>query len=169
MIITSELYANGSKRLANYIIDRIVMFVIDFCFISVLGYIYDEFYAADWILYFISDSIIANLAHSCLFSVVYYTIFEATTQRTVGKFITGTKVVMEDGSKPGWRVIIIRSLCRMIPFDAFSFLGSNARGWHDSLSSTYVVVEKEYAEAAMLKDEFDQIGVNTDQSAYPHN
>ena len=44
-----------------------------------------------------------------------------------------------NGEKPGTQEILIRSLCRLIPFDAFSFLGAPDKGWHDSISKTYVV------------------------------
>jgi hypothetical protein len=42
-----------------------------------------------------------------------------------------------DGSKPGLRTILLRTLCRFIPFEPFSFFGE--RGWHDGLSDTLVV------------------------------
>ena len=69
----------------------------------------------------------------------YYFVCEATTSRTLGKLITGTKVVNEHGELPSIPQIMGRTLCRLIPFNHFSFLGSNARGWHDSIPKTYVV------------------------------
>lgn len=48
--------------------------------------------------------------------------------KTIGKYITKTIVVMEDGSKPKASDIVLRSLCRLIPFDAFSFLGTEGKG-----------------------------------------
>jgi uncharacterized RDD family membrane protein YckC len=45
---------------------------------------------------------------------------------------------MKDGSKPNVYTIIKRTLCRFIPFEIFTFLGSK-RGWHDVFSNTYVV------------------------------
>lgn len=69
----------------------------------------------------------------------YYVILEAATGRTLGKLITGTKVVNEDGGAPSIGQIIGRTLCRCIPFEAFSFLSSDARGWHDRIPKTYVV------------------------------
>jgi hypothetical protein len=35
--------------------------------------------------------------------------------------------------------IFIRTLSRFIIFEGLSYLGSVSRGWHDSLSGTYVV------------------------------
>lgn len=73
----------------------------------------------------------------CIF---YYSFSEGIFGRSLGKFITGTIVVDENGQKPSFGTIFKRTLCRLIPFDALSFLGS--RGWHDSISDTYVVNKK---------------------------
>lgn len=71
--------------------------------------------------------------------LTYYIVLEALFGRTLGKLITGTKVVGEDGNSASFGQIIGRSLSRLIPFEAFSFLGATGRGWHDSLAKTYVV------------------------------
>jgi uncharacterized RDD family membrane protein YckC len=68
----------------------------------------------------------------------YYIFFEGIWARTPGKLIFGTVVITELGTKPPIGQIIKRTLCRLIPFEAFSFLGSG-RGWHDSISKTRVV------------------------------
>ncbi|MDQ6528114.1 RDD family protein [Flavobacterium sp. LHD-85] len=77
--------------------------------------------------------------------LVYYIMMEGLFGRTIGKFITGSVVIDKNGTKPSFRTIIKRSLCRCIPFDAFTFLGDSIHdsgGWHDSLSMTYVVNKK---------------------------
>ena len=78
-----------------------------------------------------------------LISLVYFTIFEAATGRTMGKLIMGTQVRSKDGSKPTFGQCLGRSACRFIPFEAFSFLiGKNSRnpiGWHDRFPGTVVV------------------------------
>lgn len=70
--------------------------------------------------------------------LLYYVVLEFFFQQTPGKFITGTKVVTRDGKKPGIKIIILRSLCRLIPLDKFSFLFTR-RGFHDYLSATTVI------------------------------
>ncbi|MEO8671097.1 MAG: RDD family protein [Tahibacter sp.] len=70
-------------------------------------------------------------------TLTYYTFFEGIWGRTPGKFILGTKVVDKAGNKPPLGQIVKRTLCRLIPFEAFSFLGDT--GWHDSISDTRVV------------------------------
>jgi uncharacterized RDD family membrane protein YckC len=74
--------------------------------------------------------------------LLYYIPMEGLFGFTVGKLITGTRVVTEDGGKPRWGQIIGRTFARFIPFEAFSVLFANdkeRRGWHDSLPKTYVV------------------------------
>lgn len=71
--------------------------------------------------------------------LVYYIFFESLTGRTLGKFITGTKVVNENGLKASFGQILGRSFSRLIPFEAFSFFGEEGRGWHDSIPKTYVI------------------------------
>src|SRR5262249_16914653 len=60
----------------------------------------------------------------------YYLVFEATFGWTVAKLITGTRVVDENGHKPGFMNLLGRSLARNVPFEAFSFLGRTGVGWH---------------------------------------
>lgn len=68
----------------------------------------------------------------------YYLLFEGVWQKTPAKWITKTKVVMNDGSKPDFLHILGRTLTRYIPFEPLSFLAGPV-GWHDSLSKTLVV------------------------------
>jgi uncharacterized RDD family membrane protein YckC len=74
-----------------------------------------------------------------LLMLLYYTFFEGLFARTPAKWIFGTKVVALDGSEPTAGAIVIRSLCRFIPFEPLSFFGSARNGWHDRLSDTRVV------------------------------
>jgi uncharacterized RDD family membrane protein YckC len=77
-----------------------------------------------------------------LFSFAYFVILEAATGRTLGKLLTGTKVVDLSGGQPSVGQVLGRSLCRYIPFEAFSFFfgdSSHPIGWHDSIPKTRVV------------------------------
>ena len=73
----------------------------------------------------------------------------ATNGKSLGKFITGTMVVKEDGSLPTSNDFLKRNFSRIVPFDSLSFLGN--RGWHDSWSDTKVVKKKSYLEAIERK------------------
>ena len=74
-----------------------------------------------------------------LLMMIYYSLFEGVFGTSIGKLVTGCRVVGPDGLKVSFGKAVLRSLCRMIPFEQFSFLGSAARGWHDSITETYVV------------------------------
>ncbi|MDF2187585.1 RDD family protein [Paraflavitalea sp. CAU 1676] len=70
--------------------------------------------------------------------ITYYTIFEyANKGRTLGKMATGTLAIREDGNHLTVKDALLRSLCRLIPFEFISAFGR--RAWHDSLTRTLVV------------------------------
>ena len=145
-------------RLTNALIDFVVIMAILFIiiiFCSLLTYagIYGP---SEW-FQTMSEGGYRLLGIASLY--LYYSIMEITTQRTVAKFITGTMVIAEDGSKPEPRSILGRSLCRIFWIEAFSFIRAFPRGWHDSASGTYVVHTKKYKEIIELKDALDEIGV----------
>lgn len=122
---------------------RLIHFVVDlFCFVLIaliLGLIAGLFISSP------SETIL-ELLDSILLIVsffLYFVFMEYKFQRTIGKFLTKTKVVMSDGSKPLLNEIFIRTICRLIPFDHFSYLFT-PNGFHDRLSNTTVVkVKKE--------------------------
>ena len=72
--------------------------------------------------------------------LIFYSVFEHFFGATPAKFLTHSVVVDKNGNRPKLNVLLKRSFCRSIPFDAVSFLGKS--GWHDSLSETRVVKEK---------------------------
>jgi len=82
-----------------------------------------------------------------------YAFFEYKWQKTPGKFLTKTIVIDEYGNRPNLRTIILRSLLRLVPFEAFSCLGDNSHGWHDRWSKTWVVTDEELAEIKELQAE----------------
>src|SRR4030095_15624424 len=55
-------------------------------------------------------------------SLLYYSLMEGVFGVTVGKLCTGTCVVDEGGRRIGFPRALLRSLCREIPFNAFSVL-----------------------------------------------
>lgn len=156
-LVTEDMHTSSGNRFVNLIIDvvvRVVLVNLIDLFGLLLFYVFDydsllmwSVNLSDWGQIFLSLFIIA----------VYYITMEALTQRTVGKLVTRTIVVNYDGTKPDLATIGVRTLCRFIPLDAFTFLGGN-RGWHDTLSKTYVVDVRKFEEAVLLKDSFDQIG-----------
>lgn len=75
-----------------------------------------------------------------IWRVIYYFTFEATLGITSAKLLSETQVVDENGNKPSAGKIAVRTLLRIVPFEAFSFFMHS--GLHDKSSQTYVVNEK---------------------------
>lgn len=123
------------KRLLTFIIDRAILYGIFFFWGAVAG---ATGFGLDLLLE-IADNRLLDILVTALVYVVYCGILEYASGKTIGKILVGTRVVRADGSKPDLPTIIKRSLSRIIPFDVFSFLSNNPRGWHDSFSDTIVV------------------------------
>lgn len=115
-------------RFANLIIDYVGCFIVQVIVFAVMTVVSPTTNPQDM-------SLVVGL--STLFG--YYAVLESTANRTLGKLITGTRVVRFDGYKPTFPQIIGRTFARFIPFEPFSFLGGSGTGWHDSLSGTRVV------------------------------
>ena len=131
-----EIPADKGTRFLHYIIDVVVFYAVMFLFLIVLGSC-----AADFVLSTETDvgaSLLLNVIFISLF-VFYFGLLEGATKgRTVGKLITKTKVIREDGSPITYGDAFKRSLIRLIPFEPFSaFFGDGM--WHDKWSKTMVV------------------------------
>jgi uncharacterized RDD family membrane protein YckC len=86
--------------------------------------------------YFLRADLSFRLAVGVLL-FIYYLLLEGFIGISLGKILTNTVVVNESGQKPAIGTMLKRAFCRLIPVDGLSFLFSD-RGWHDSLSGTYV-------------------------------
>ncbi|MCA9153695.1 MAG: RDD family protein [Planctomycetales bacterium] len=135
--------ASQGKRFANLIIDRILTMVLANGAGVVLGMIYGLSVVANGRALSPDDEFLLNMMGYALgltVAVGYYILTEAVFQCSVGKLVTGTRVVNESGGRATFGQIIGRSFARLIPFEAFSFLGGNKPvGWHDKLSGTRVI------------------------------
>ncbi|WP_442264593.1 RDD family protein [Tenacibaculum sp. ZS6-P6] len=126
-------------RLANYLLDLIFIYILGYLIGLMIGPLLVNF--APDLIYSTNTGKILLFEYllGAFINMIYYVSFEASSGRTIGKYITKTKVVTLDGEKPDFNVILIRSLCRLIPFEGFSFLGDDDSGWHDTFSKTKVV------------------------------
>ncbi len=156
--VEDDMLAPAGKRFANYLIDFGAQYLLALLIGVVASGLYLLFEIDGFIIWISEMNPIQEFMLGMVIQVLYYGVFETTSSRSLGKLITGTKVVCYDGTKPDAGTIGVRTLCRFIPFEIFSFLGSNARGWHDSISKTYVVDVKRYEEALQLKKSFNEIG-----------
>ena len=131
LVQESQTYQDVSKgtRFANLIIDTIVTYLLYFVIVFLIFLtetVSEENWAVLYLLFYVQF-------------IAYYILMEAALGKTVGKMITKTKVIHENGTQAPIANIIGRTFARFIPFEALSFFGN--KGWHDSLSGTRVVKE----------------------------
>ena len=121
------------KRFINFIVDTIAFFIVAI----ILSYIFDIFVST-------TDESLTTLVAYLMFALGffgYYVFMESKYQKTIGKFITKTKVVTKDCAKPELGDIVRRTFCRLIPFDRVSFLFTKD-GFHDRLSDTTIIKDE---------------------------
>lgn len=126
------------RRLFNLLIDYVGMIAAG----AVIGGIYALIGGEEAIAALDRPNMLRDYALGIAGGLLYYTPLEALFGCTLGKLVTGTRVVNEQGGPITWGQALGRSLCRFIPFEPFSVLFSTdgeARGWHDRLPRTYVV------------------------------
>ena len=130
--VDSSVVGSGT-RFANFLIDFIVWMILTF----IISFILELFVGTT------GKELINIFGYILIFATffAYHAIMEIKFQKTVGKFITKTKVVKMDGTKPENSDIIMRTFCRFIPFDRVSFLFMK-NGIHDFLSKTKVIKDK---------------------------
>lgn len=126
---TESNSASSILRFVNYFIDVIAGYITAFIIATIISFILPF----DFIGFEIGATILVVASF-----FAYYILMEVIFQKTLGKFITNTKVVTMNGQKPKERDIVARTFCRLIPFDHISFLFTK-NGFHDSLSKTKVI------------------------------
>ena len=129
----NPVLASTGKRFLNYLIDLIVYDTIKY--ILRMGFAYgsstvyaDNDYAVLWFNVFLS------ITGWLLLYFLSELIFKG---RTIGKFVTGTKAVNEDGTEMSAKTTLLRTLCRIIPFEPLRIFWG--RPWHDKWTKTYVI------------------------------
>ncbi|WP_375324790.1 RDD family protein [Flagellimonas sp. GZD32] len=118
--------ASKKKRLLNYVIDTLIYFLIAFGLLEILNLFTEIYISEELVLIFVS--------------ALYYILLEFFFGKTIGKFLTKSKVVDLFGENIDFRTSMVRYFCRWIPFETFSLaLGSDAKAWHDLISKTLVI------------------------------
>lgn len=133
-------YATTGQRFANFLIDLLIAYAFTFVAGIILGAILlTGMSVGEMETYYASPGPqFLNILVSLVAGITAYTLIEGATKgKTLGKLITGTRAVQEDGGHITWKNAFIRSLCRYIPFEPFSALGGFP--WHDRLSKTVVI------------------------------
>lgn len=127
------VFASKGRRFGTLVVDYIGYFLGAF----LMGALIDLLFGQRGLEFIRS---VPHFVLGLILIVAYYVFFEGLWARTPGKLLFGTTVVTESGHKPSLLQIVGRTLCRFIPFEAFSFFG--ALGWHDSISRTRVIRTK---------------------------
>lgn len=157
--ITEAMLAGHGKRLANYIVDVIVFYIL----IILIGVVYGLLIAFGGINGSPEDfdtiNPFLNLLITVSIKLSYYSIMEYKLGKTIGKLITGTLVVNQFGEQVTYKTALLRSLSRTVPFYQFSLLGSPCRGWHDSWTDTFVVDEKIFNEQKEHFHNYKDLGI----------
>ena len=141
--VTDDLLASKGQRLLNFIIDVLVIYIIEITIgttIILIGDLTKSDTASNWVS---SLSAVESFFFGLVILFFYYSTTEMYFSRSFGKYFTKTMVVKYDGSRPNMKSIMIRTLSRLIPFEPFSFLTAD-RGWHDTLAVTYVVKKHDF-------------------------
>lgn len=123
-----------SARLIHFFVDTIVVCFLIGTSLFILGDLMVRFSLS------LGEQQLPLLAYAIMAAGFfgYYVFMETQYQKTIGKFMTKTKVVNIDGTKPQVGDIVRRTFCRLIPFDRVSFLFTSD-GFHDKLSETTII------------------------------
>lgn len=133
--------ASSGKRLANYVIDMVVFYIISVFIGMIIGVILGVF-MPDVIDEWHVDSFVERIISLLLYGMVMF-VMEAIFQgKSIGKMITRTRAVNIYGEVPTIGQFMRRNFIRAIPFNMFSGLGSPCSPWHDNWSDTIVVDEQ---------------------------
>ncbi len=123
--------ATTGQRFSNMLIDTVMYLIFSMIVGVILGVL--GFYES---LKEMNDTLFG-----LILMTVYFLPQEAIWGRTIGKLVTKTKVVSIDGKNVTFLKALGRTVCRIIPFEAFTFLGGDGHphGLHDKLPKTKVI------------------------------
>jgi len=122
--------ANSMLRLVHLLVDTIAYLILFFIIAGTINLL----------LTGVNQIISGFISFVLLFALyfAYYIVLEVKLGKTLGKMLTKTVVVKLNGERPTSTDIFIRTLCRFIPFDQFSYIFTK-NGFHDYLSKTMVI------------------------------
>jgi uncharacterized RDD family membrane protein YckC len=141
--LTDIEYATKQQRCLNFVIDNIVM-KFSLAYLTGIGFAYvvNGLFPAFGALLFDESSMLAVCVAIYMISRVNYAIYYSISEKlfngyTLGKLITGTRAIRDDGGELTTRNAIHRSFSRFLPFEFLSGFGE--KPWHDSWTKTTVI------------------------------
>jgi uncharacterized RDD family membrane protein YckC len=148
--------ASLGTRFVNNLIDSIALIIINFI-ISFISLVIYNFTLIHFFYFYNNGGFLWDIFTGSIVVFIYYFLWENFSDgRSPGKYLTGTKVRSTDGKKPTTKQYLSRSLYRIIPFEAFTFFGTD--GWHDSMTDTRVIDFKNYESEKQAKSDIEDLG-----------
>lgn len=141
LLVDEFIYASTGQRFLNFIIDNLLM---NYGLSYITGYAVGLLIGLTQTTYF--NDLLENRTKLFLFgyllAIFNYLIYYITCEKlfngyTLGKIITGSKAIRDDGKPLTFKDATLRSLCRLAPFEILS--GFKIRPWHDEWTNTMVV------------------------------
>jgi uncharacterized RDD family membrane protein YckC len=135
--------ATQGQRFVNWLVDNLLMrYGLSYISGTIVGYLmaklFPEYtmrlvYSEDQ-----SDLLLIGVIIVIFNYLVYYTFCEKIFRGyTLGKAISGTRAIRDDGQELTLKDAFLRTLSRLVPFEVFS--GFLERPWHDTWTRTTVV------------------------------
>ena len=119
---------------------RLVTFLFDFAFFHALPFVIGLVLAltgfGDWIETLTG---LEERVFGIAVFLAYYLLAEVLFGRSLGKHITGTRVVSAGGRAPTKGQLMKRTFARLVPFEFLSVFRASQLMWHDDWSGTRAV------------------------------
>jgi uncharacterized RDD family membrane protein YckC len=123
--------ASMGQRFANFIVDYIVAIII-YVGITIMMLFFSASDGSE-----LEEEGFGSIFISLFSFVAVYTLTEFLGKgKTLGKLITRTRAVRNDGGLLTFKDALLRSLIRLVPFEVFSGFGTYT--WHDQWTNTMV-------------------------------
>jgi len=151
LVARPPVVVSQGVRFGYFMIDVAFFYIITFIIGLLIGIIIVATGNVDLLRYDSALMKFLNLMNYPVF-FLYYAISEGLGGATLGKLICGYTVIDDQANKVSFPKALLRTVCRYIPFEAFSCFAE--RGWHDTLSKTYVVKRSEKAELQKMLGSF---------------
>lgn len=141
--ILQVIQATTGQRLLNYIADNLLMkyglsYITGMLIGSVMSSVAPELLIRATSMENVWSFTLVSLLIGYINYIIYYTLCEKLFKGyTFGKLITGTRAVDKNGRELSFKDSLLRSLCRLVPFELFS--GLNGHPWHDRWTGTMVI------------------------------
>jgi len=133
--------AASGKRLTNLLIDRVAFYLLLMLMGLLMGMVTPQ--AVTYLKSIADNRLLDFLITSFLYALFMSVQEAALGGKSLGKLITGTRAVMEDGTPLSTHAAFSRGLARIVPFEPFSALFDNPpHPWHDRWTNSMVIDEK---------------------------